>query len=440
MSMQITFFQLCDELKHQVSGDEIFSLYYDGEETDFVRFNKAKIRQAGQVLQGHVTLTLTQQQRQTSAQVSLTGEHAVDSSTLSRKLEQLKKDIELLPVDPNLSVNELAQESNVSFDAPLPDSADLLSQFFSNTQRQDVVGILTSGVMYRGYADSQGSQHWFQTTSFDLDWSLYLENGRAVKNNLAGQTYDESLLAGKVRDDLAQASALSRPEIDPGPGDYRAYISPAALQELLGLLAWGDLSLRSQKTHQSALMPLINGTVEWDQRVTLQERQGDGLANDFNATGFYNNEPVTLVNQGAFTSALINPTDAREFNETWNSISREPRALMMNSGSLAEEDILSALDTGLYLSNLWYCNYSDRQSARMTGMTRYACLWVERGKIVGPLASMRFDISLHKLLSNALLGLTENTELMLSNNTYGQRHLGGTTLPGMLVDKFTLTL
>ena len=40
---------------------------------------------------------------------------------------------------------------------------------------------------------------------------------------------------------------------------------------------------------------------------------------------------------------------------------------------------MQSLGTGLWVSNLWYLNYSDRRACRMTGMPRFACLWVENG-------------------------------------------------------------
>jgi len=31
-------------------------------------------------------------------------------------------------------------------------------------------------------------------------------------------------------------------------------------------------------------------------------------------------------------------------------------------------------------SNLWYCNFSNPNHCRITGMPRFACLWVGQGK------------------------------------------------------------
>lgn len=67
----------------------------------------------------------------------------------------------------------------------------------------------------------------------------------------------------------------------------------------------------------------------------------------------------------------------------------------MAGGSLEQARILEALDTGLYIGNLWYLNYSDMPAARLTGMTRFATFWVENGQIRAPVSTMRFDDSLY---------------------------------------------
>ena len=60
-----------------------------------------------------------------------------------------------------------------------------------------------------------------------------------------------------------------------------------------------------------------------------------------------------------------------------------------------------ALDTGLYVGNLWYTNFSDRAACRTTGMTRFATFWVEDGDIVAPVDVLRFDEALGRLLKRS---------------------------------------
>jgi predicted Zn-dependent protease len=94
----------------------------------------------------------------------------------------------------------------------------------------------------------------------------------------------------------------------------------------------------------------------------------------------------------------------------------------------------------LYLSNLHYLNWSDNDSGRITGMTRFACVWVEDGRIVAPIKDMRFDESIYHLLGDKLLDLTSQRSLIPNTGSYFKRDLGGSLLPGILAEDFTFTL
>jgi predicted Zn-dependent protease len=94
----------------------------------------------------------------------------------------------------------------------------------------------------------------------------------------------------------------------------------------------------------------------------------------------------------------------------------------------------------VYISDLHYLNYSDRQACRMTGMTRFACFWVERGRIVAPIGVMRWDDSLLRMFGPGLVALTQGAELVPDAGTYGERQLRSVTAPGALVEGFRFTL
>ena len=112
----------------------------------------------------------------------------------------------------------------------------------------------------------------------------------------------------------------------------------------------------------------------------------------------------------------------------------------MAPGKLANSNILSELGTGLYISNLWYLNYSDRPACRMTGMTRFATFWVENGEIVAPVKVMRFDESLYRMLGSKLIGLTQERDTIFSADTYESRSTASARIPGALIADFNLTL
>jgi predicted Zn-dependent protease len=73
-------------------------------------------------------------------------------------------------------------------------------------------------------------------------------------------------------------------------------------------------------------------------------------------------------------------------------------------------------------------------------MTRYACFWVEQGRIVAPIENLRFDESLYNFWGSNLVDLTQETAIIPEVGSYGFRDLGGKTVPGMLVEGFAYTL
>ena len=112
----------------------------------------------------------------------------------------------------------------------------------------------------------------------------------------------------------------------------------------------------------------------------------------------------------------------------------------MSSGNLKENDIFSSIDRGVYLSNLWYLNWSDKIGGRITGMTRYACFWVENGEIVAPIENMRFDDTIYNIFGKNLENSTDKLQLVPNIGTYDGRNLGGTYCPGIMLSSFSLTL
>jgi predicted Zn-dependent protease len=73
-------------------------------------------------------------------------------------------------------------------------------------------------------------------------------------------------------------------------------------------------------------------------------------------------------------------------------------------------------------------------------MTRFGTFWVEDGELIAPLAVMRFDDSLYRLLGDRLEALTRERELILSAETYGGRSCESALLPGALVSGIDLAL
>ena len=439
--MQQEFYDLADALFAHLRGDEVLLLSFDGETSDFVRLNHARVRQAGAVAQRSLRLELIDGDRHASASLTLSGTDA-DRARGSGALDALREQLPLLPPDPHLHYSRDVTDSERIARDTLPDAADALDAVVAAGEGLDLVGIWASGGIHAGFANSLGQRNWFTTHSFHLDWSLYHRADKAVKCGYAGTQWDGAVFAGKMADARAQLAVLERPARTIPPGRYRAWLTPTALNEVVGLLSWGGFGLKAHRTKRSPLLRAVEGRERFADSVTLSEHTGAGLSPDFGEHGFVRPERVCLIRDGRYRDALVSPRSAREYGVPTNGAASAegPESIEMEGGALSARDAAAQLGTGVLVNNLWYLNYSDRTACRITGMTRFATLWVEDGQIVAPLNVMRFDDSVYRILGDGLVGLTEERELLLSASTYGKRSTASALLPGALVSDFTFTL
>ncbi|WP_339541118.1 TldD/PmbA family protein [Pseudomonas sp. RA_5y_Pfl1_P24] len=435
------FKALVEWLKHAITDREQFHLGYADEASEFVRFNHAKVRQAGQVQQASLNLKLINDGRHADLGITLAGEPELDRQRLADGLKQLRETLPLLPQDPYLLLNHNAWQSNNAHTRPLPALAQVLEEISRAAQGVDLVGFYASGPISRGYASSSGAFGWHQANSFNFDFSLFHANGEAVKASYAGHTWDSAEFAARFQQAREQLQFLGRPLHTLAPGQYRAYLAPAAIEEIISIITWGGFSAQAIASKGSSLQKLYAGEQSLSPLVTVAEQISGSLSQAFSTEGYPRGD-VTLINAGKADGQLINSRSAAEYGLSTNGASSDesPSALQMAAGSLAQADILKQLGTGLYISNLWYLNYSDLPAARLTGMTRFATFWVEDGEIKAPVSTMRFDDSIYSLLGSQLEALTVDRELLLSASTYSQRNTASNLLPGALVKRLTLTL
>ncbi len=438
--MQHQFFDLADLIQSSLRAGEGFLANVSGEDSHFVRFNRSAVRQAGAVSQRYLSLELFHGKRHASQSITLTG--ADDRDAVRAAVATLRDVLTDTPEDPHFLVNETPASTTRVMPNQLPAEDEAVSAVLAAGKGHDLVGMYASGPIHRGFANSFGQRNWDTVHAFAADLSFYLQSDKAVKVDHAGTAWDADLFAAKMNGAKMRLAALARTPKTITPGAYRVYLAPAALEELFGLLSWGGFSLASEKTATSPFIRMISEGVKLDPRVTLSENTAEGLAPGFQEEGFVKPARVPLITAGAYTSALASPRSAAEFGVPQNGAdgSESPVALDMAPGDLADGDILKTLGTGVYVGNLWYTNYSDRNACRLTGMTRFATFWVENGEIVAPLNVMRFDDTLYNILGTGLVALTSQRDLRVSTSTYEARSTQSMRLPGAVVANLAMTL
>ncbi|MHC5734039.1 TldD/PmbA family protein [Nostoc sp.] len=441
-ALEVSFNRLIETLLIKKAESEQFTVKLSSERSQFTRFNHAKVRQTGCVADGWIELTLMADQRSSVRQFPFTGNCELDWQLAYPALQELRDELILLPIDPYLVLpsgtntsREIHSGNLLAAEVVVPSVLELVAEL-------DFTGIYAGGIVIKAYGDSSGQKHWFATDSFTLDYSLFSASGQAVKGTFAGSNWDKSAYKAKISEGKKQLELLARTPKELPRGQYKTYFAPAAVADLLIMLSWGAISEADIQQGNSALAALSRQEKQLSTAFNLKENFQRGLVPRFNELGEMAAPELPVIEKGRLVNTLVNSRTAKEYQKTANGAngSETLRAPEVSPGNLVFEQILPRLDTGLYLSNLHYLNWSDRHTGRITGMTRYVCFWVENGEIIAPIENLRFDESLYRFWGENLVDLTTFQEFIPEVGTYESRQLGGSLVPGMLVEDFTYTL
>lgn len=440
--MKELFLETVEDALGMLKGHEVLLCSYGGEESDFCRLNGNVIRQAGHVSQHEITLRLIAGKRHTTHTFLLRRNRAENRARLAAFYTEARHELSGVPDDPYLLYNETPVSSETIRKPALGDATHCVHRIQEAAGKTDLVGVWASGPLYRGFANSLGQTNWFEAGNYLFDWCLYLSGDKAVKDSQCGTTWDEAAMAARLEQGKRQLAHLQRPAREIKPGKYRAFVTSSALQELFGLLNWGGFGTQALRTKNSPLMRLAAEESTLSPKVNLVEDVAGGLAPDFDGAGFKKPASIALIQDGRHAGSLTSARSAKEFGliPTGASGGEHADSLAMAGGNLTTEQALADLGEGLYVSNFWYMNYSDRPRGRVTGMTRFATFWVEGGKIVAPVNVVRFDDSFFDLFGPQGLEALTPAELHQSPSTYGARQTGSMRLPGALLAGLTVTL
>lgn len=440
--MKSYFKKVSEYLFNNLESNEILILNFDAEQTDFVRFNHAKIRQAGNVDQATLTLSLVYKRKSLNSVIRLSLDYQKDSVLLLRTLYYLRREIPELPQDPYLmyerNLNSFDRETkNKSLD-----SFNITDSILQGCHSLDMVGILSTGAIMKGFSNSLGQFNWHESQSFNFDWSMYTDTGKAIKQNYSDQVWDQNIFSSLLDESKQKLQVIDNKEQTIQPGEYRVYLSPSALNEIVDMLSWGGFSYKANKIGSSPLHLMMKGEKKLNKIVSFTEDLTNGISPKFHSDGFIKPDTTELIINGEYKSSLISPRSALEYSVNHNAAEyyESPVSINLKEGVISNDNILATLKDGIYISNLWYLNFSDLNNGRITGLTRFGCFKVSNGEYQGPINTMRFDETVYNIFGDKLIGLTNNKQLLIDSSTYEERSTHSSTIPGAIVEDFKMTL
>ena len=219
--MRSYFEERAQQLFSRLQGDEVLLLRLQGESSDFVRFNHARVRQSGHVQDARLGLTLTDRKRKVQGQESLSGDQELDDKRLAAMLAELRGHLAVVPEDPFLLISESDEVSERTRREDIGSADAVVDQVSALAGERDFVGIYAGGDIQAGFASSLGQRSWFDSRTFHLDWSLFRDGDRAVKSSYAGFTWEDDSFARRMHEAGQKYEALGRPARALSPGAYR---------------------------------------------------------------------------------------------------------------------------------------------------------------------------------------------------------------------------
>jgi len=434
--------KLNDYLFSIVNKNEIIITNFSGENSQFIRFNNSKIRQTGIVDDMNFSITLLLNKRKSSISMTLSGKENKDLLLLRSYLDKLRIDMQNIPEDPFIVFPTLSDSSKEIYTGSLLNFDSAADYLVPIMQGVDLTGIWASGKIFSGNANSLGLHHWFETDTFSLDYSLITPSKKMVKACFAGTKWNQNEYEEYITDSKKKLELMNKEPIKIKPGDYRTYIAPSGVSDLIDMFSWGGISEAAIQQGDSSLIKLKTLEEKLSPCFSLTEDFSNGTVPRFNGTGEIAPEKLPLIIAGSLKNTLVCSRTEKEYKVQTNYATSDEslRSPVMSPGNLNEESILSNINEGVYLSNLHYLNWSDKIGGRVTGMTRYACFWVENGEIIAPIENMRFDDTIYNIFGNHLENTTNKTYLIPNIGTYEGRGLGGIHCPGIMLSSFSLTL
>jgi len=233
--MENIFKELCTGLFAELKNDELLTLSFCGENSQFIRLNNASIRQTGLVDDAMLGLKFIANDRTCVSSITVSSNYDVDMARGAAEIKRMRSETQEILEDPFLvlptnagSSREVKKAAGLGFD-------DAVDALLPAMQGVDLVGIFANGRMYRGNANSLGQYHWFETESHCLDYSLVTPEHQMVKGTYAGTDWNQDAYESYVDRSIKKLALMDRKPVRVDPGMYRTWFDAAAVADFVDM-------------------------------------------------------------------------------------------------------------------------------------------------------------------------------------------------------------
>ena len=437
--------ELAERACRAASADEADAVVHR-ERSGFARFAASRVHQPTLVEDLSVTLRVVRDGR-----IGIVTTNRSDDESLrdaARRAEAAAASARADPAFPGLAAPEPvpAVEGYDEETAALEpaEQAERAWAAIEGAPRHDLFGYYTSGVSELAVASTTGVAVSQAMTDVAVVALAAGDGESGYADASAWRAGD--VVPGAVAGEAAQKATRTRKATEVEPGTHRAVLEPYAFAELVSLFGFTSLASLAFTEGRSFLSGRIGEKI-FDERLTIVDDGLDpaSLPKAFDFEGVPKRR-VALVENGVARDVAWDRRTARRAGResTGHSLaSPEQRHggiafnLAVEPGAASAENLVAAVEDGIYVTRLHYVNVVDEREGIFTGMTRDGTFLVEGGRVTRPLVNLRFTTSF-PALAEGLLELGSERKLVNQSDFYDERYPNAAHVPGAATARFTV--
>ncbi len=342
---------------------------------------------------------------------------------------------------------------------PLPDENKLKEDFiikgtsdFGPTRRAEAVGLISRvGLMgglkasgafrieenHLAVANSNNVRRFFKGNQAQLSMTLAGQEGNsgwAMGFNTDASEINVSALAKKA----TEKAVKSREPIGIPDGQYTVILEPAAVGQLLLLLAFMGFGCKTLYQHRSFMAGKIGEKIAGD-NFTVYEDPTIKVFNycPFDYEGVTRKKTPLIVNGIArgvvynsyYANLMGNESTGNALPPT-NSYGPYPKTMSVAAGYSSIEDMIKSTEKGVLITHFWYLNFLNPMQTMVTGTTKDGTFLIENGQAKSAINNMRTNQSILEAFSNI--------EAITSDRIIYPQYSVLMQVPGMKINNFNL--
>ena len=168
--MKEYFFNISEKVINTLSNDEHLTISINGENSEFIRINNAKVRQIGTVADASMGMELIKNNRKVQMSFTIQRDMEKDYKIIIDYLDTMRKNIVSLPEDPLCVLPENHGSLDEEYTGHLLNPKESVDALLPVMNGVDLIGIWASGDVFVGNTNSAGQKNWFSTETFSLDY------------------------------------------------------------------------------------------------------------------------------------------------------------------------------------------------------------------------------------------------------------------------------